>query len=117
MKKIIFIVLLIFSSITHATSFYVSNTKISVYAQSLTGGSTAHLIRSSVPIYNGGAHPWCGDRAYIDINDKELLSMAMAAWVSGKLIHFQYEDAAPQKVAQGHTTTTCKVLNIFSDPS
>lgn len=96
-----------------ATSYVVFGTKIHTYVQSKSG-STAHLIASEKGIYNNGEHPWCGNRAYIDFDDSALISAALAASTSKQLINFIYEDASPERVAQGHTVSRCKVTSIFS---
>lgn len=95
-----------------ATSYVVWGTEISIYAQS-RAESTAHMIQSSNGIYNNGDHPWCGKRAYIELDDKELFSAALAASMSKQKINFIYEDAAPNKVMAGHAENRCKVISIF----
>ena len=117
LKAIMFFVLIAVSFIAnfsdaHATAYQVDNTKLYIYAQSDTE-SDAHLVRSSVGIYQGGEHPQCGNRAYIDFKDKDLFATALAASISGKSVNFFYEDAAPSKTIAGHTTTTCRIYSIW----
>lgn len=123
MKKqfsIIALVVAFFYSLTwmcsaNATTYIVWNTKISIYAQSKKE-STANLIESELGIYQGGNHPWCGKRAYIEMGDTELFAAALSASTSKQRVNFIYEDAAPSKVVQGHLTTPCKIISIFSNP-
>lgn len=118
MKKAIitiFSVLLIVSTLAvnvSATMYRVDNAQLSIFAQSSTE-STAHLISSSVGMYNNGPHPWCGNRAYILLSDKELFATALAASLSGKAVNFYYEDAAENKSAAGHIAFGCKVVSIW----
>ena len=99
-----------------AQNYVVYGTKIHSYIQSKSAGSTAHLIASEKGIYNNSEHPWCGNRAYIDIDDSALISAALAASTSNQLVHFIYNDAAPEKVANGHMISRCQVISIFSTP-
>jgi hypothetical protein len=97
-----------------ASTYQVLNTYIKVYAASESAGATAHLIQSSNAIYNGGSHPWCGYRAYIDINDKALMATALAAAISGVAVSFIYDDYAAPKNIPGHASSFgCKVVSIF----
>lgn len=116
MKKIlsflVFFSALIISCNAFATSYIVPNTKISIYAQSHLE-STANLIRLDVPMYNGGSHPWCGDRAYILFEDKELFATALAASISSRAVNVMYEDAAESKNAAGHIAFSCKIISIW----
>ena len=95
-----------------AETYMVENTKLYIYAQSPTD-SQAHLIRSSVGIYQGGDHPWCGNRAYINFSDKELFATALAASLTGKSVNFMYEDAAASKEIVGHVISKCRVFTIW----
>lgn len=115
MKKVFIFGVILFCTWTakaSAAMYIVSNTQLTVYAQSSTE-STAHLISSSVGIYNNGPHPWCGNRAYILFSDKELFATALAASLSGKIVNFFYEDAAESKTALGHIAFGCKVVSIW----
>jgi hypothetical protein len=97
-----------------ASTYQVLNTYIKVYAASESAGATAHLIESSNAIYNGGSHPWCGYRAYIDVNDKALMATALAAAISGVPVSFVYDDYAAPKEIPGHANGfSCKVISIF----
>lgn len=71
------------------------------------------MIQSANGIYNGGDHPWCGRRAYIGLDDKELFSAALAASMSKQPINFIYDDAAPSVNIAGHTESHCRVISIF----
>ena len=116
MKKFIglmvFLGLLVTSYSAFATTYIVGNTRIYVFAQSRLE-STANLIQFEAPMFNGGNHPWCVNRAYIRFEDKELFAAALAASVAGKAINVMYEDAAVSKVAAGHSQLTCKVVSIW----
>lgn len=121
MKRIIGLVaLLSVSQLASATGYYVYNTQIRIYAGSKSDGNNtaigdqAQLIGSSVGIYQGGNHPWCGDRAYILPEDKELYAAALAAAVSKTPVNFLYDDASPPRHAPGHIAGfRCKVISIF----
>ncbi len=119
MKKIlnlsILAVIITISNHVLASSYIVGGTTISVFAQSNTSGSTANLIKMSKPMYNGGNHPWCGNRAYINFADKELFSTALAVAMAKKPVNVMYEDAAESKVAGGHIEFGCKVTSIWWD--
>ena len=112
---IIFVALIIVCTCAEnasASMYEVNNAQLSVFAQSSTE-STAHLISSSVGIYNNGPHPWCGNRAYILFSDKELFATALAASISAKAVNFYYEDAAEVRGAAGHIGFGCKVVSIW----
>jgi len=111
-KKILVLAALFASNNCFASAYVVSGTNIFIYAQS-RAESTAHMIQSENGIYNNGDHPWCGKRAYIEFDDKELFSTALAASMSKQKINFIYEDAAPNKIMAGHTENRCKVISIF----
>ena len=108
----VLVLTVLLSGTAQASTYVVLGTTLSIYAQSTTE-STAHLIQSSKGIYNNGPHPWCVNRAYIDLSDRALLAAALAASYSGKSVNFIYEDAAAVKTIAGHTTTNCKVISIF----
>jgi hypothetical protein len=118
MKKIIIIGIIslvcILSGVTisSATMYIVYGTQLFVYAQS-TGESEANLVRSSKGIYNGGNHPWCGNRAYIEFADEELFKRALAAEVTGASVNIMYEDASPSRHILGHIQTRCKITSIW----
>lgn len=115
MRKIMTMLALLLGAVnTQAAVYVVWDTKIQVYVQSETSTGTAHMIQAQNGIYNNGNHPSCGKRAYIDFNDKGLLSAALAASMSQQKVNFMYEDGAVQKVVQGHTNNHCKVISIFS---
>ena len=97
-----------------ATTYIIWGTYVSPYAQSETE-SSAHLVRFSKGMYNNGNHPWCGDRAYILIADKELYATVLAASLMGKPVNVIYEDNAPKETAAGHVCFPCKVLSIWWD--
>lgn len=113
-KYILTIFLTVISSSAFCSTYSVWQTKILVFVQSETSSSTAHMIQAEEGIYSGGDHPWCGRRAYIDFNDKGLLSAALAAATSKQKINFIYEDSAVNKVVEGHANLKCKVISIFS---
>ena len=97
-----------------ATTYVVNGGVIKFYASSESSGATAQFIQSTIGIYNGGAHPWCGYRAYIDVSDKSLLATALAASISGLPVNFIYDDYAVQKNIPGHLTNFgCKVISIW----
>jgi hypothetical protein len=64
---------------------------------------------------NGGTHPWCGNRAYILFEDKQLFATALAAALAGRAVNVMYEDAAESKIAAGHIQFGCKVTSIWWD--
>jgi hypothetical protein len=45
------------------------------------------MVESLSGIYNGGGHPWCGRRMYIDFADKEMFSMALSASVAKQAVN------------------------------
>lgn len=108
----IFVVLLIASFNSFSSTYVVSGTKITVFSQSHKE-STAHLIQLGSPMFNGGNHPWCINRAYILFDDKELFASALSASVSNKAVNLIYEDAAESKMAAGHSELSCKVISIW----
>lgn len=95
-----------------AETYLVYDTKLYVYAQS-PADSQAHLVRSSVGIYQEGEHPSCGNRAYINFADKEIFAMALAASLANKSVNFMYEDDAENKQITGHTMSTCRISSIW----
>lgn len=116
MKKLAFIASLTACFVltnVHATEYVVMNTTLKVYAQS-RAESTAHMVQSSVGIYNGGLHPVCSNRAYIDIDDRELFATALKLSESQMLVGIIYEDAAAGRHIAGHVSNLpCKILSIF----
>jgi hypothetical protein len=66
-------------------------------------------------MYNNGAHPWCGNRAYISFDNKELYATALAAALANRTVNVIYEDNAPKETAAGHVCFPCKVLSIWWD--
>lgn len=118
MKKILVIGIIsltfILSGVTtsSATRCIVYGTQLFVYAQS-TGESQANLVRSSKGIYNGGNHPWCGNRAYIEFADEELFKRALTAEVAGTSVNIMYEDASSSRHILGHIQTRCKITSIW----
>jgi hypothetical protein len=102
----------VFCGNAHATAYTVWGTTLTIYGQS-TAESTAHMISSSKGIFNGGAHPWCGNRAYILPTDTGLYATALSAALAGKSVNLIYEDAAPQKNISGHISFGCKVISIW----
>ena len=98
--------------LANATSFFVTGTTIQVYAQSKID-STAYMIQSSKGIYQGMEHPWCKNRAYIDIGDTALYATALSAAMAGKTVSFSYDDAAPSRFIASHQSSTCRVISIF----
>ena len=111
-KKVLILAGLFAVNTCFASSYVVWGTEISIYAQSRVE-SGAHMIQASNGIYNNGDHPWCGRRVYIELDDNELFSAALAAAMSQQKINFIYEDAAPNKLIAGHTENRCKVISIF----
>ncbi|MDQ5908340.1 MAG: hypothetical protein QG599_431 [Pseudomonadota bacterium] len=103
---------MLFTSVSYATAYIVWDTTIHIYAQG-RADSQAHLMGVDNPMYNGGSHPWCGNRAYIEFGDKEMFAIALAASMSGQKVNVYYEDAAPSKLVAGHTETTCKIFSIW----
>jgi hypothetical protein len=102
----------VFCGNAHASAYTVYGTTLTVYGQS-TAESTAHLIGSSKGLFNGGSHPWCGNRAYILTADSALYATALSAALAGKSVNLIYEDAAPQKNISGHINFGCKVVSIW----
>lgn len=92
----------------HADVIYgVQITKI--YAQSRLD-SSAHLIQVGQTL-NSACH-W--NRLYIEINDKELFSSALANYIAGKTVDIFFETNGAPKTAAGHLTgLTCRVVSIF----
>lgn len=95
-----------------AASYVVMGVGISLYTQS-RAESNAHMIQSDFGIYQGADHPWCGKRAYIDFQDKELFETALAASQSKRKVNLIYDDAAPYRHVAGHAVINCKVISIF----
>jgi len=107
--------LLLFCTQAYATQYIVWRTNISIYiqAESFDPDNAAHLIQVNAPMYNGGSHPWCGQRAYIAKEDTQLVKAAMMANAIGGVWNIIYEDAHANKVAHGHQWTQCRVISIF----
>jgi hypothetical protein len=104
----------VMSGSAFAAPYNVWGTTISIYAQSAPE-SDAHMISSSKPIFNGTNHPWCANRAYIDINDKALYATALAFAASGKPVNFTYDDAKPLRTVHVHQYNFgCKVISIWN---
>jgi hypothetical protein len=112
LKNLVLLLALFTSTECFSSEYVVWGTTIAIYAQSREG-STANMIQSTKGIYNGGDHPWCGKRAYIDFDDKEIFSAALAASMSQKPVNFIYEDAATLQLIAGHEKNRCKVISIF----
>ncbi len=111
LKRLILIAGLLASVNGYATQYIVYNTQISIMTEGRD--SEAHHINAENGIYNGGDHPWCGRRAYIDFADWELFAAALAASIRKKPINFGYEDSGPPKSAIGHGVSRCRVFTIF----
>lgn len=116
LKKIIALIFILGAENAFCTQYIVWGTTIHVYAQTETSTGNAHMIHSANGIYNNGQHPWCGNRVFVDFGDKVLMSAAIAASVSKQTVNFIYEDAAPGKTVQSHTTSHCKLISIFTAP-
>ncbi len=109
---IIVAVVILTTTIANATTYLVYGTQLHVYAQS-TVESEANLVRSTKGIYNGGEHPWCGNRFYIDFSDQDLFARALLAELTGDAVNVMYEDAATVKLVNGHIQFGCKLLSIW----
>ena len=96
-----------------ATTYYVSGLVVKAYATSATAGTQANMIEVSPALYNGVAHPWCGNRVYVDLGDKELYAAILVAGYSRATVSILYDDAATSKNVAGHQTTQCKLLSIY----
>ena len=116
MKTLAFVASLMacfFFTDVYATQYTVFNTTLTLYTQSRVE-STAHMVQSSKGIFNGNTHPWCGNRAYILFDDKELYAAALKVSDSQSVISFIYDDATDGKHIEGHTPNlSCKVISIF----
>lgn len=104
--------ILVGATISSATTYIVYGTQLSVYAQS-TAESSANLVRSSKGIFNGGEHPWCGNRAYIEFADDYLFKRALTAELTGASVNIMYEDASASRFIAGHIQLSCKILSIW----
>ncbi len=103
----------IFAPVANASQYIVWGTTLSLYTQS-PAESNAHLIRLTKPMLNGAKHPWCVDRAYINLTDSAMYASALSASLLSKNVNVIYDDAAPAKSASGHALNfTCKVISIF----
>ncbi len=72
------------------------------------------MVEAVSPIYQGGDHPWCGKRVYVDPGDKTLYATALAAAISGQTVSFYYDDAAPPVAIDGHQASfICKVWSLW----
>ena len=82
---------------------------IKVYAQSRLD-SDAHLIQVDQTLIST-----CNaNRLYIDINDKELFSSALANYIAGKPVDIIFFTNGAPKTAAGHIGgITCRVVSIF----
>lgn len=79
-----------------------------VYSQSRLD-SDAHLVQVSQAISGCS-----GNRLYIDINDKELFSSALANYVAGKNVDMVFFTNGAPKTALGHVAgITCRLVSIF----
>lgn len=80
-----------------------------VYAQSRFD-SDAHLIQVNQTLSSA-----CSvNRLYIDMNDKELFSSALANYIAGKPVDIVFAMNGTPKTAAGHTSgITCRVVSIF----
>lgn len=99
--------LLVCSQATMADVLYgVQITK--VYAQSRLD-SDANLIQVNQAI--SGCY---GNRLYIDFDDKELFSSALANYVAGKNVDIIFVTNGEPKNAYGHLSgLTCRLVSIF----
>ncbi len=112
MAIVVIFTVFVLNSTSKATTYEVYGTKLTVYSQS-TAESEANLARSSKGIYNGGEHPWCGNRFYIDFSDKDLFDRALLAEITGEAVNIMYEDDAPERFINGHIQFGCKLLSIW----
>lgn len=79
-----------------------------VYAQSRLD-SDANLIQVSQTLSGCSAN-----RLYIDFDDKELFSSALANYVAGKNVDIIFVTNGAPKVASGHVAgLTCRLVSIF----
>ncbi len=79
-----------------------------LYTQS-RDGSTAHLIRIDKDI-ESQCH---ADRIYIDFEDKELYSAALAFKVSGQRFNIVYTIDSENRLARRHISIPCKLISMF----
>jgi hypothetical protein len=80
-----------------------------VYTQSRLD-STAHLIQVDHTL-NGGCS---SNRLYIDLDDKELLSSALANYIAGRQVDLMYFTNGAPKSISGHIAgITCRLVSIF----
>jgi hypothetical protein len=108
LKLLSTIAFLVVCNATYADT--ISGTIISkIYAQSRLE-STAHLIKLEKDMGNS-----CSvNRLYIDMEDKELFSAALAFYTTGKAVSIYYVTNAEPKMAAGHIGgITCKVISIY----
>ena len=88
---------------------------VTVYAQS-RASSGGNLIKVVEGMFGGKEHPWCGNRAYIAFEDKELFTTALTAYATGKAVNLMYDDASYSPVvADGHGEFKCRILSIWQE--
>lgn len=115
MKKLLFSIVLFFlASAAYATAYTVNNTSLTLYAQTTSESNQAHMVESSVGIYNGGSHSSCGNKIYILLEDVDLYAKALATSIAGKKVNVMYVDGSLGQYIAGHVgSLTCKVVSIW----
>lgn len=68
-----------------ATVYTVAGTGIKIFAQS-EAESTAYMIQTTANTLPGRPHDWCGNRLYIDIQDKALFAAALTFAATGGVV-------------------------------
>jgi hypothetical protein len=101
-----------FSQQSFATQYVVWGVKLQVYSQGHME-STAHMVEANISLYPPGEHTWCSRRAYVGINDKEIMVAVLSARLLDRPVNMIYDDAAAQVVVAGHTLSRCKVVSVF----
>lgn len=115
MKKLLLLPILLCCAVTaHAAAYTVNNASLTVYAQTTSESNEAHMIESSIGIYNGVSHPSCRNRIHILLEDVDLYAKALTASIAGKQVNVLYVDGAIGKYIAGHVgSLTCKAVSIW----
>jgi hypothetical protein len=82
---------------------------VKIYAQSHLG-SDAHMIQVDQTL----SSVCNANRLYIDFDDKELFSSALANYLAGKPVDIIFTTTGAPRTASGHLAgITCRVISIF----
>ena len=96
---------------------YCNNVSIVTLVPANSTNDTAHLIYvagGSCPASQGSPALCSGNRAFIDLNDKALFALALAARIENVPVNFSYDvNSSPAKGSAVHGVIPCKVTSLW----